>query len=57
MAQQVSSAPLFANDVGPWDDFPEARTSIRENRVDRQIMVSYPIDIHILRQGEDLWPG
>lgn len=52
IAQRMSTTPLFANDVGPWGDFPEAYTSIQENWGDRQIMAPYPIDIHILRQGE-----
>lgn len=49
MVQQVSTPPLFADDVGPRDDFPEAHTRVQKDLgVSRQITAPCAIDSHIL---------
>lgn len=49
MVQQVSTPPLFVDDVGPWDDFPEAHTRVQKNLgVSRQITAPCAIDSHVL---------
>lgn len=61
MVQQVSTPPLFVDDVGPRDDFPEAHTRVQENLgVSRQITAPCAIDSHVSYrenpQREAPWP-
>lgn len=51
MVQQVSTLPPppFVDDVGPWDDFPEAHNHVQENLgVSRQITAPCAVDSYVL---------